>query len=179
MILLETRRLRFRTHEERDEDEFVQMHTDPEVRRYVGGSPWPVEKVRSRFENEYLGKPTESYGLWAAILKEEDKYVGASGLRRADQKDAAFLAFYFARPYWGRGLASEAAQAFLGVAFGNLRLSRVWADVERGNAASEHILKKFGFQQVRQEVLPGRVLCLYELERDNWLKSRWAEPVRS
>lgn len=75
MIFLETERLLFRTHEARDEADFIGMHTDPEVRRYVGGQAWPLEKAQHRFRNEYLGRPTETYGLWAAILKEEGKYM--------------------------------------------------------------------------------------------------------
>jgi hypothetical protein len=37
VIFFETTRLLFRSHEGRDEEEFIRMHTDPEVRRYVGG----------------------------------------------------------------------------------------------------------------------------------------------
>jgi hypothetical protein len=54
MIFLETNRLLFRTHEPQDEADFIRMHTDPEVRRYVGGSAWPVEKAVARFRGSYL-----------------------------------------------------------------------------------------------------------------------------
>jgi RimJ/RimL family protein N-acetyltransferase len=81
MIFLETERLLFRSHEAGDEAEFVKMHTDAEVRRYVGGQAWSEEKARSRFREQYLGKPTETYGLWATVFKEEEKYVGCCGLR--------------------------------------------------------------------------------------------------
>jgi len=170
MILLETTRLLFRTHQAQDENEFVEMQTDTEVRRYVGGAPWPLEKARSRFRNEYLGKPTATYGLWATVLKEQNRYVGCCGLRRAEAEEAAFLAYYIARPFWGRGLASEASKAFIRVAFETLRLPRLLADVERGNKVSEHILEKFRFKFARQEELPGsgRFICYYELWKDDW-----------
>src|SRR5208282_4431783 len=99
MIFLETERLLFRTHEARDEADFVTMHTDPEVRRYVGGSAWSLEKAGHRFRNEYLGRPTETYGLWAAILKTEllktellkteQRYIGCCGLRPAPDGKSA------------------------------------------------------------------------------------------
>jgi RimJ/RimL family protein N-acetyltransferase len=72
MIFLETERLLFRSHESRDEPDFVDMHTDPEVRRYVGGEAWPLEKAQTRFRNDYVSKPTQAYGMWAAILKQEN-----------------------------------------------------------------------------------------------------------
>jgi RimJ/RimL family protein N-acetyltransferase len=50
------------------------------------------------------------------------------------------------------------------------RLERLLADVDNGNAASEHILLKFGFKYVSQEVIPatGRVLHFYELKKSAW-----------
>ena len=147
------------------------MQTDPEVRRYVGGQGWPLEKALDRFQNAYLGRPVEVYGLWAAILKDENKYIGYCGLRPGEKPGVeAHIAYYVARPYWGRGLASEAVQAFIDVAFKRLNLSRVLADVEKGNAASERILQKFGFKFLSDEAIPecGRIINFYELKKTDW-----------
>ncbi len=168
VTFLETERLIFRTHAKQDEAEFVQMHTDPEVRRYVGGQAWPLQKALDRFRNSYLGKPDKPYGLWAAVLKSENRYIGCCGLRAAGHK-AAYLGYYFARPYWRRGFASEASHAFIELAFNRLRLVRLLADVEKSNAVSVHLLQKFGFQYVSQEEIPatGRTIVLYELSPDS------------
>jgi [ribosomal protein S5]-alanine N-acetyltransferase len=175
MIFLETERLLFRTHEATDEADFVGMHTDPGVRRYVGGPAWSLEKALRRFRNEYLGRPIETYGLWAAILKTElpkteQRYIGCCGLRAAPNGKSAHLGYYFARPYWRQGFASEASRAFIDVAFARLRLPHLLADVEEGNVASEHILRKFGFKYANREEIPvsGRVLLFYELSRTEW-----------
>jgi ribosomal-protein-alanine N-acetyltransferase len=172
MTFLETERLLFRSHEPQDEPAFLAMHTDSEVRRYVGGQPWPLEKEQSRFRNEYLGRPTDTYGLWATILKEEGKYIGCCGLRAGQHQMEAHLGFYLARPYWRRGLASEASKAFIDMAFTRLRLDRLSAEVEKGNAASEHILQKFGFKCVSQEEISasGRIILVYELPKADWVK---------
>jgi RimJ/RimL family protein N-acetyltransferase len=172
VFFLETSRLLFRTHEPQDESDFIGMHTDPEVRRYVGGRPWPLEKARARFRDEYLGRPKETYGLWATILKEESKYIGCCGLRAGDKKGEAHLGYYLAQPYWRRGFASEASQAFIDVAFTRLRLLRLLADVEKGNAVSEHILRKFGFKFISSEEIPAsdRIINLYELTKSESVK---------
>jgi len=171
MTFLETERLLFRPHEAQDEADFVRMQIDPEVRRYVGGQGrgWSLEKALHRFRNEYLGRPTETYGLWATILKEEEKYIGCCGLRAADEM-AAHLGYYFAQPYWRRGFASEASKGFIDVAFTRLRLLRLFADVEKGNAASEHILQKFGFKYVSRQEIPssGRIILVFELSKAEW-----------
>jgi RimJ/RimL family protein N-acetyltransferase len=167
MIFLETKRLLFRTHQASDEEGFIGMHNDAEVRRYVGGQAWPLEKARARFRHQYLGKPSRTYGLWATVLKEEEKYIGCCGLRNAPGEKAAYLGYYLARSYWGRGLASEASAALIEIAFSRLMLPRLLADVDEGNVASKHILEKFGFRYVRREeiVASGRVLLFYELLR--------------
>jgi len=146
------------------------MQTDPEVRRYVGGKAWPHEKAVYRFRNEYLGRPLKTYGLWATILKTESRYIGYCGLHRtsnANGEESVRLGYYIARPYWRRGLATEASKAFLELAFSQLHLSELFADVEKGNEASEHILRKLGFTFVDQEELPGRILHIYRLPRVN------------
>lgn len=179
MIFLETERLLFRSHEAEDEDDFVQMHTDPEVRRYVGGQAWPLEKAVHRFRNEYLGQPRDIHGLWATVLKDERRYVGCCGLRLS--VDGASLGYYVARAYWGRGIASEACRSFIDVAFHRLNLPQVSATVEKGHAASEHILRKFGFKYVNQEQIPAsrRIICLYQLPRSKWEKEHGAGVVGS
>jgi len=173
MIFLETERLLFRTHELHDEPAFTALHTDAEVRRYVGGQPWPVETAQTRFRNEYIGKPDDTYGLWATILKEEGNYIGSCGLRAGDQQTEAHLGYYLAQPYWRRGLASEACKALIEFAFTSLGSLRLLADVQKGNAASEHILQKFGFKYFSQEVIPasGRILHFYELTKSDWEKN--------
>jgi [ribosomal protein S5]-alanine N-acetyltransferase len=163
-MILRTDRLVFRPHEAGDEGAFVAMHTDPEVRRYVGGRPWSLDEAQSRFRRGYLGRENGGFGLWATILEEEGTYVGMCGLigNEAD----SHLGYYLARPYWGRRLASEAASAFVDLGFNELRLHRIRADVDQKNAASIRILEKLEFQLVEHEALEsGRVISHYEILR--------------
>lgn len=161
VTFLETGRLLFRAHEACDEETFVLMHGDPDVRQFVGGRPWPADEARSRFHAQYLHRPRRTYGLWATILEGEDAYVGMCGLHGG--KSAAHLAFYLARPYWGRGIATEAAHAFLDVGFRRLHLSRILATADERNARSRRILATLGFAETRSEKLgSGRVLLHYQ-----------------
>jgi RimJ/RimL family protein N-acetyltransferase len=169
MIFIETQRLLLRQHESKDEQAFVAMQMDPEVRRYIGGTGWSLEKARDRFRKEYLGRPAETYGLWATILKEEAKYIGCCGLRASQNGAQAHFGYYFAQPYWRRGVASEAVKALIDKAFYELGLRGLVADVELGNTASEHILRKFGFNYVGREEIPAgrRVMLTYKLTREH------------
>ena len=165
MTFLETQRLLFRTHGRHDEEPFVAMHADPEVRRYVGGTPWSPEKARDRFRTQFAGKPRRTFGLWATVLKEDGRYIGHCGLTGA--RSAPSLAYYIAPAYWGRGFATEAAIAFVETGFARLNLTRVLATVERGHLASERILQRLRFTLEREERIAGtaRVLSHYLLLR--------------
>jgi ribosomal-protein-alanine N-acetyltransferase len=140
------------------------MHTDPEVRRFTGGRAWSVDDAVTRFRARYLHRPRRTYGLWAAILERDDAYVGMCGVHGSAR--AAHLAFYLARPYWGRGLAAEAARAFVETAFDRLHLTRVLATADEGNLRSARILNALGFRSARTETLAsGRTLVHYEKRR--------------
>ena len=146
MIVLETERLLFREHEPDDLEPFCAMEADAEVRRWVGGRPRTREEAERKFRSTYLKPPRGRRGMWATVLKAENRYIGYCGVY-----GEGVLGYYLARPYWGRGLATEAARALIEFGFRELGLTRITAAVEVGNEASRHILEKLGFVHVRRE----------------------------
>lgn len=150
MIILETERLLFRPHQPGDLEPFCAMEADPEVRRYVGGAPRTREAAEQRFWDRPMLPPFAKLSMWATILKSDGTYIGRCGLypHMVDNTPIpgeAALGFYLARPYWGQGLATEAATAFVAFGFNELDLTRIVTTVQTGNAASAHILEKLGF----------------------------------
>lgn len=150
MIILESERLLFREHEPGDLDAFCDMEADPEVRRYVGGAPRSRPGAERKFRSTHLRRAKARLALRATIFKPDGRYIGYCGLfpnvgSRGPVAGEAALAFYLAREYWGRGLATEAGRAFIEFGFGQLHLARIVATVEVGNAASRRVLEKLGF----------------------------------
>src|ERR1051325_4725971 len=94
-------------------------------------------------------------GLLATIFKPENVYVGRCGLYpfRTPEGELvpgeAFLAYYIARPYWGRGIATEASRAWVRYGFDILGLRRIEAGVAAANAASIRVVEKLGFPRIR------------------------------
>jgi RimJ/RimL family protein N-acetyltransferase len=147
VIVLETERLLFREHEPDDLEPFCAMEADAEVRRWVGGRPRTREEAERKFRSTYLKPSHGRRGMWATVLKAENRYIGYCGVY-----GEGVLGYYLARPYWGRGLATEAARALVAFGFRELGLTRITASVEVGNEASRHILEKLGFAHVRREI---------------------------
>jgi len=84
-------------------------------------------------------------------------------LTRGVPEAAVGLGFYVAKPYWGRGLATEAARVFVDYGFQELKLQRIISSVEVGSAASVRVLQKLGFRWLRREEREPRSFDHFEL----------------
>jgi ribosomal-protein-alanine N-acetyltransferase len=169
VIVLESKRLVFRSHEAADLDAFCAMEADAEVRRYVGGAPRTRGAAEQRFWERAMQPPEGRLAMWATVLKADGSYIGRCGLypnMREEQKVAgeAVLGFYLAHEFWGQGFASEAGRAFVEFGFDELKLERIVTAVQVGNAASVRVLEKLGFLITSHEVGP-RSFYHFELSR--------------
>ena len=70
--------------------------------------------------------------------------VGYAGLQRMEDGPEVEIGYYLARRAWGRGLATELAQALVDRAFRDMRLTRLVAVVRPENEASKRVLAKAG-----------------------------------
>lgn len=168
MIVLETERLLFRDHEPEDLERFCAMEADPEVRRFVGGRPRTRPAAERKFRDVYLPPVRDRMGLWATVLKPKALYIGYCGIYPHFGAAGAIpgegvLAFYLARAYWGRGLATEAGRAFIDFGFEKLELSRIVATVQIGNEASLRVLEKLGFEWLLHDQSERRSFHEFEL----------------
>jgi [ribosomal protein S5]-alanine N-acetyltransferase len=170
MFILETERLLFRSHLLDDLDAYCAIEADAEFRRYIGGAPRSREDAERKFRNTHLKAGDSKLALHATIYKPEQRYIGYCGIyphfspAGPPVAGEGTLAYYLARPYWGQGLATEAARAFIYYGFNELKLKRIVASVQQGNEASRHILEKLGFHLVRTEPGP-RTLLHFALEK--------------
>ncbi len=74
--------------------------------------------------------------------------VGGIGLllQQDVARKSAEIGYWLGRKYWGRGIVTEAVEAFTNYAFEEFDLNRVYALAFEGNAASARVLEKAGFQ---------------------------------
>jgi len=94
--------------------------------------------------------------VFALVTKQDIELVGTAGLRDIDQEHGqAEMGFWVAVDWWGRGYATEAAQALLRFGFEALKLNRIYAHHMLRNPASGRVLEKIGMK--REGVLRERV----------------------
>ena len=169
MIRLETRRLLFRDHELRDLEPYCAIESDSIYR-----SPQRVHdraELERSFRESWLRPKT--LGLLATIYKATDTYIGRCGLypfrddAGAEIKDTANIGFYLARPFWGQGLATEAARAFVQYGFETLGLRRIVAGINAENVASISVVQKLGFSLTRSGEGAGSRWHEFEIRNSN------------
>jgi [ribosomal protein S5]-alanine N-acetyltransferase len=165
MSIIETERLLFRDHIDGDLETYCAMESDAVYR-----APQRVHP-RAELERSFRESvaPPKAMGLLATVFKPDGQYIGRCGLYPKHDDEGkvvageAVLAFYLARPYWGRGLATEAGRIFIQHGFGTLGLSRIVAGAAVANLASNRVIQKLGFVHVESGGSDGNRWHGYEL----------------
>jgi RimJ/RimL family protein N-acetyltransferase len=165
-IVLETERLLIRHMCEDDAEALLAMESDPDVLRYVGRKPLTdVDAYRTRIRTTFLpyDEKPGGFGVWAVVEKVCGEFIGVSSLRPAlDSTIASAMAYgpgeaelgyALGKPSWGRGYASEMAQALVRKAFTEMGVELLVASVTVANVASIRVLEKAGLHRTEHCVL--------------------------
>jgi RimJ/RimL family protein N-acetyltransferase len=124
-----------------------------EVVRYLGGAAWTTATALESIElwrqiQERLGITT-----WAVRLRETDELIGTCGFAGTNVTWLRFefvieIGWTFGRAWWGRGFATEAAQAALRVGLARYPAERIIAKCHIDNTASERVMHRIGMHRV-------------------------------
>jgi ribosomal-protein-alanine N-acetyltransferase len=175
--VIDTDRLRLRPFDVADAPALFRHARNPAVARYT---LWDAHRtvddsrmfVGDYASGRYLEGVPEPYAI---ELRESGELIGATGCYWATEKNRCMeLGYWIAEPFWGRGLAAEAARALVGYVFVAYAVERVQAHFMEGNAASGRVLEKAGmrFEGVRRRALfhRGRFwdMHCYAALREEW-----------
>ncbi len=175
---IQTQRLLLRQHEPADLPVMAERLNDMDVVRYTLRMPHPytLEAAQAFFRNTRVSRAAGKSLVWAMTLSDSGEFIGGIGLRIEPEHQSAELGYALARPFWGRGYATEAAEAVTRYAFESLNLHRVEASYFSPNTASGRVLEKAGF--VREGVHRGKGirfgqrmdLIMTAAIREEWMK---------
>jgi RimJ/RimL family protein N-acetyltransferase len=165
---IETGRLVLRRWRDDDVEPFAAMCGDPEVMRYIGsGATRTRAQAQASIDAYEREWEANGFGLYAVELLKDGRFVGFAGLAEPtflpEIMPAIEMGWRFARQNWGKGYASEAAQAALGFGFKTLGLSEIVSVCQAGNHASARITQKLGMRLDRETIDPtcGRLVQVY------------------
>ncbi len=144
---LGTERLRLRRWRPSDREPFAGMNADPRVAEFLPGtlSREQSDTFATRIEEHFERR---GFGLWAVEIRDSALFAGYVGLS-VPSFDAAFtpcteIGWRLGAEHWGRGYATEGAQAALAFAFDVLGLDEVVSFTVPDNVASRRVMQKIG-----------------------------------
>lgn len=152
---METARIILRPWQEDDAEVLFKYASDPELGPLAG---WPPhnsvdesrEVIRTIFSKE---------GMWAVVWKATGEpigcvgYLSASDSNLAIEADTAEVGYWIARPYWGKGICTEALHLVIDHCFKEKGFATLWGCYFPDNPASGRVMEKCGFEFTGKEVL--------------------------
>lgn len=151
--MLESERLVLRPPQSSDLAWQSEHLNTPAVMRHLGGVR-AREDLAAGFDRNAAALALGNPGFWTIARKADAAVIGKCGLSVIETPAAPpqlqgeiQIGWTLAEPYWGQGLASEAARAVLDHAFAALALEQVWSQTSDSNAASSRMMARLGLQR--------------------------------
>jgi RimJ/RimL family protein N-acetyltransferase len=145
------------------------MWTDADVRRFL----WDDQVISRDVAAAVLLTSSRDFahhgfGLWAIHEQTSGALVGFCGLRETAAGPPELL-YGLLPAWWGRGLATEAAQAVLSYAFTTLGVGEIVAATDVPNTASVRVMERLGMRFERRGALNGLDTLFYRITREDTL----------
>ena len=163
---LETERLLLRDLSPDDLPAYESLYVDPEVTRFLAGAPTDTEGVRDWLDRRLASNADGSSAIRTIFEKASGAFVGRSGLLTWDIDDRreTEVGYALARPYWGKGYATEAAMAVRDDAVVRLGHRRLISLILVGNERSIRVAERLGMRHERDLEILDRPARMYVLE---------------
>jgi ribosomal-protein-alanine N-acetyltransferase len=158
MNKITTERLLLRPFKHSDFAGAYQLLSDPEVMRYSLNGPYSKQKSEDFINQCILKSDNNEPTLFAVLDKENNQFMGFCGFfpQKIQGQEELELGYRFAKAYWGKGFATEAAIAVKHYAFNELEVTRLISLIEITHIASLRVAEKNGFRVEKQMVYDGR-----------------------
>ena len=148
--MIETDRLILRPWMDSDAEALFRYASDPDVGPRAG---WPPHKdieeskrvIRDIFTNDRT---------WAVTLRETGEAIGCMGYYIHGEsnipigEEDAEIGYWIAKPYWNRGIATEALRAMIDYCFNVKGFLTLWSDFFIDNPASGRVMEKCELQKL-------------------------------
>ncbi|MBD2089752.1 GNAT family N-acetyltransferase [Microcoleus sp. FACHB-1515] len=171
MIVAETSRLILRHFQPDDAEDLQAVFGDAEVMRFSTTGAFNLDQIRAWLDRAPIAYEKNGYGLNAVIEKTSNQLIGLCGLLVWEDLDGQHedeIGYRFARAWWGKGLATEAACATRDFGFGQLGRNRLISIIEPENVRSIRVAQRVGMQYERSTKFKNLDVGIYAMNRSSW-----------
>jgi RimJ/RimL family protein N-acetyltransferase len=125
------------------------MNADAEVMRYYPET-WTREQSDAFAQRVMRLIETRGWGFWAVEERASNQFIGFVGLHIPSHElpfsPCVEVGWRLAKPYWGLGYATEAAQSAISFGFQQLHLKELVAFTAVANLKSRAVMERLGMQ---------------------------------
>jgi RimJ/RimL family protein N-acetyltransferase len=153
---LETPRLWLRWPRAADAEAIARYAGDPDVALNTANIPYPYERNsadRHIIAMRAANATGEGLCLAVALKRQPNELIGLINVTGAANRGATALGYWLAKSFWGQGLMTEAATAFVELVFNVSGVREITSTALPSNAACLRLLEKLGFEQTGVAVL--------------------------
>ncbi len=140
---------------------------DTRIQTLMGDPPVSLAARRKRYEDAAKGDGREVFRFVICLL-DDDRAIGRTDVFEIDRQNGscAFGITIGDPGLWGQGLGTDAVNAVVDFAFGQLRMERIWLDTDDHNTRAQGAYRKAGF------VEEGRLRHAF------YQDGRWSDDIR-
>jgi RimJ/RimL family protein N-acetyltransferase len=164
--IVQTERLKLREFKEDDLDDLAAMVADeqqvtfyPRPKRRDEASAWISRNLA--LYKEY------GFGSWFIESVPTSGFLGYCGIRPLALQGTSEveIGWHIKKPFWNRGIATEAAMAVRDLAFRRFGLLRLVAIIHPDHIASRRVAENIGMHDERTTILDDYPALIYTTER--------------
>lgn len=124
---------------------------DEEVSRYMWWKASNDIKEAKEFVEFELGNlENDKWNRWIMVLKDTEEIIGTCLIFFNDEEGHWDISYNLGKGFWGNGYVTEAMRTVMKYAVEVMKIEEVSTVYAVENPASGHVLKKLGFQFVKE-----------------------------
>jgi len=108
------------------------------------------------------------YGQWAIEERSSSRLIGRAGIINPAEWPGAEVGYLLGRAWWGRGYATEAAQAAMDWGFEEVGFAELLSLIDPDNHASIAVATRLGESLRGETDLWGNRVLIYGIGRPDW-----------
>ena len=168
IMMLETKRLLLRNITPADAEFLIDLWTDPDVTKYMGG-PRNRKNMISDIKENIRNPYAEEFDLWILTDKATQHPVGHCGLLKKDVDGVAEVEviYVIGKEFQGNGYATEIVNALISYAFYEKKCDNVIALIKPANTASQRVAINSGFELEKKIIRQNSPMLLFRKDKKN------------
>lgn len=164
--IIETEQLILREMTMDDFDALHAIFSDPQHMRHYP-EPFSREKTASWIERNQERYKNHGYGLWAVVLKAENRVIGDCGitLQNIAGEQLPEIGYHIDKAYTRKGYATQVARACKEYAFETLGFEKIYSYMNKSNIPSQKVAENNGMTKIEEWDRGEDVQVVYMVEK--------------